>query len=64
MPDAEYAVFKALDPFFEIVQKGGRCAFVDGEHYFDTIADDALRCGRTCRISTGDKFDCLVVQDR
>lgn len=41
MPKAEYAVFKALDPFFEVVQKG-LSGFVDGEHYFDTIADDAL----------------------
>jgi uncharacterized protein len=41
MPNAEYAVFKALDPFFEVVQEGLR-EFVDGEHHFDTIADDAL----------------------
>lgn len=41
MPNADYAVFEALDPFFEVVQKGLR-AFVDGEHYFDTIADDAF----------------------
>ena len=41
MPNAEYAVFKALDPFFEVIQKG-LSGFVDGEHYFDTIADDAL----------------------
>lgn len=41
MPHAEYAAFNALDPFFDVVQK---ClnGFVDGEHYFDTIADDAL----------------------
>lgn len=32
---------KALDPFFEVVQKG-LAEFVDGEHYFDTIADDAV----------------------
>ena len=41
MPNAEYAVFKALDPFFEVIQQG-LSEFVDGEHYFDTIADDAL----------------------
>jgi uncharacterized protein len=41
MPNAEYAVFKALDPFFKVVQQGLR-GFVDGEHYFDTIADNAL----------------------
>jgi ketosteroid isomerase-like protein len=41
MPEDEYAGFEALNPFFEIVQEGLR-GLVDGEHYFDTIADDAL----------------------
>jgi ketosteroid isomerase-like protein len=41
MPNAEYQAFKALDPFFEIVQKG-LSEFVDGDHYFDTVADDAI----------------------
>src|SRR5580704_6823312 len=41
MPKAEYAAFEALNPFFEIIQEGLR-GLVDGEHYFDTIADDAL----------------------
>jgi ketosteroid isomerase-like protein len=41
MPNPEYAIFKALDPFFRVVEQGLR-GFVDGEHYFDTIADDAL----------------------
>ena len=41
MPDAKYGAFKALDLFFEVVQKGLR-EFVDGEHYFDTVSDDAL----------------------
>lgn len=41
MPKSENTTFRALDPFFEVVQKGLR-EFVDGEHYFDTIADDAL----------------------
>jgi ketosteroid isomerase-like protein len=41
MPNAEYGAFKARDPFFKVVQKG-LGEFVDGEHYFDTIADDAL----------------------
>jgi len=41
MPKEEYSAFKALDPFFEIVQQGLR-EFVDGEHYFDAIAEDAL----------------------
>jgi ketosteroid isomerase-like protein len=33
--------FRALDPFFELVMKG-LSQFVDGEHYFDTLADDVL----------------------
>jgi uncharacterized protein len=41
MPKADYAVFEALNPFFEIIQKG-LSGLVDGEHYFDTIADDAF----------------------
>ena len=41
MPKDEYAGFEALNPFFEIVQEGLR-GLVDGEHYFDTIADDAF----------------------
>src|SRR5258708_31465507 len=40
MPITEYAAFEALDPFFHIVQKGLK-EFVDGEHYFDTLADNA-----------------------
>jgi uncharacterized protein len=41
MTQSKYASFSALDPFFEIVVEGlaGR---VDGEHFFDTIADDAV----------------------
>ena len=41
MRKAEYAVFEALDPFFEVVQRG-LSGLVDGEHYFDTFADDAI----------------------
>jgi uncharacterized protein len=41
MPKTEYAVFKALNPFFDVVQKG-LSGLVDGEHYFDTIAEDAF----------------------
>jgi ketosteroid isomerase-like protein len=41
MPDPEYAAFKALDPFFRVIEQG-LSGLVDGEHYFDTIADDAL----------------------
>jgi uncharacterized protein len=41
MKKAEYAVFEALNPFFEIVLRG-LSGLVDGEHYFDTFADDAI----------------------
>jgi len=41
MKKAEYAVFEALDPLFEVVMKGLR-GLVDGKHYFDTLADDAI----------------------
>lgn len=41
MGNAKYAAFRALDPFFEIVERGLR-EFADGEHYFDMIAEDAL----------------------
>jgi len=36
-----YAAFSALDPFFEIVQRG-LAGLVDGDHYFDTIATNAI----------------------
>ncbi len=41
MKKVRYAVFEALNPFFEIVLRslGG---LVDGEHYFDAFADDAI----------------------
>jgi ketosteroid isomerase-like protein len=41
MSDPKYAAFSALDPFFEI-SKQGLAGLVDGDHYFDTIADDAV----------------------
>jgi ketosteroid isomerase-like protein len=41
MPKAEYAAFKALDPFFKVVMEG-LSGLVDGKHYFDTFADDAV----------------------
>ena len=40
MSKAEYAVFEALNPFFEVVLRG-LSGLVDGELYFDTFADDA-----------------------
>jgi ketosteroid isomerase-like protein len=41
MPTTKYADFDALRPYFELVQKG-LSGLVVGEHYFDTIADDAF----------------------
>src|ERR1700756_3293474 len=41
MPKKRYEAFEALDPFFKVVMKGLR-ELVDGKHYFDTFADDAV----------------------
>ena len=41
MVDRKYTAFRALDPFFNIVQQG-LAGLVDGDHYFDTLADDAV----------------------
>jgi ketosteroid isomerase-like protein len=41
MAKDEYAVFEALNPFFKVVLKGLR-GLVDGKHYFDTFAEDAI----------------------
>ncbi len=41
MPKTEYAAHEALDPFFEVVMKG-LSGLVDGEHYFNTFADNAI----------------------
>jgi uncharacterized protein len=41
VPKAVYAGFEALNPWFEVVQKG-LAGLVDGEHFFDTFADDAV----------------------
>jgi uncharacterized protein len=37
----KHAGFEALDPFFEVIQKGLR-GIAAGEHFFDTVAKDAL----------------------
>jgi uncharacterized protein len=37
----EYVVFEALNPFFEVVLRG-LSGLVDGEHFFDTFAEDAI----------------------
>jgi hypothetical protein len=36
-----YSAFHALDPFFSIVMEG-LSKYTDGEHYFDTFADEVL----------------------
>jgi len=41
MAKDKYAIFDALNPFFEIVLEG-LTGLVDGKHFFDTIADDAF----------------------
>ncbi len=41
MTNARYAAFSALDPFFDIVMKGLAGA-LDGDHYFDAIAENAV----------------------
>ena len=40
MQETGYKAFEALDPFFEVVMKGLR-ELVDGNHYFETFAEDA-----------------------
>ena len=41
MTHSKYAAFAALDPFFDIVMQGLAGA-VDGDHYFEAVADDAV----------------------
>jgi uncharacterized protein len=38
---AEYDAFEALDPFFNVVMRG-LSGLVDGEHFFETFAEDAI----------------------
>ena len=38
---ADYSAFKALDPFFAVITKG-LDGLVDGDHFWDCIADDAV----------------------
>jgi ketosteroid isomerase-like protein len=37
----KYAGHQALDPFFEVIQKGLE-GLVRGEHFFDAVAEDAI----------------------
>jgi len=41
MARGPYEGFEALDPFFAVVMEGLR-GLVDGDHFFDTLADDAV----------------------
>jgi uncharacterized protein len=41
MPKTDYKSFEALNPFFKLVMKGLK-GLVDGKHYFDTFANDAI----------------------
>ncbi len=41
MTKSQYEVFEALNPFFEIIMQGLR-GLVDGDHYFETFAEDAI----------------------
>jgi len=41
MTNPKYKAFAALDPFFDVVQQG-LTGLVDGDHYFETIADNAV----------------------
>jgi hypothetical protein len=41
MSKDNYSAFHALDPFFSIVMEG-LSKYTDGEHYFDTLANDVL----------------------
>jgi len=41
VPKARYTGFEALNPWFDVVQKG-LDGLVDGEHFFDMFADNAV----------------------
>src|ERR1700688_942939 len=41
MTKANYEGFEALNPFFGVVMEGV-AELVDGKHYFDTLAEDAI----------------------
>jgi uncharacterized protein len=46
--NSKYAAFVALDPFFDVVMQGLAGA-VDGDHYFEAIANDAVKRRRSAR---------------
>lgn len=41
MTDVRYAPFAALDPFFDITMRG-LAGLVEGDHFFNAVADDAV----------------------
>jgi ketosteroid isomerase-like protein len=41
MPDPKYAAYEAANPYFELV-RGALGDLVDGEHFFDIVADDVV----------------------
>ncbi|WOJ90313.1 nuclear transport factor 2 family protein [Methylocapsa polymorpha] len=41
MPNPEYAAYKAVDPYFDLI-RGALGGLVDGEHFFDIVTDDVV----------------------
>jgi uncharacterized protein len=41
MPNPNYAAYEAAAPYFDLV-RGALGALVDGEHFFDVVADDVI----------------------
>jgi ketosteroid isomerase-like protein len=41
MPNPKYAAYEAANPYFELV-RGALGDLVDGEHFFDIVADDVV----------------------
>lgn len=41
MPTPKYAAYKGADPYFNLV-RGALSDLVDGEHFFDAVADDVV----------------------
>ena len=41
MPNPKYAAYAAADPYFDLV-RGALGDLVDGEHFFDIVADDVV----------------------
>jgi uncharacterized protein len=41
MPSRKYAAYEGANPYFELV-RGALADLVDGEHFFDVVADDVV----------------------